>query len=601
MAPRRRAADPRTGDAPGRPDRDASPVGRRPRRRSAGERVLLLAALDGGRAGLRAAGCDRAADDETAGRGHHLAGGTPPGGPVRLAVVEPTARTLALARKVVARGTPWRGRSDVWFTAEPLLADAGGQGRLPLPRPRARRSSPDVDDVADALPAWPGPDARPATSLVERVARHHRRGPPPRRRPRRAGRHARRDGRPQPGGVDGHDRLRACYERTDRRVRRPPSGPGTLEVPDLVYAALGCGADRAAAAIDGLPDIAVSHDNCPHQSVICGPQPVGRRSPSSGLRADQVMAQPMPFKSGFHSPMLAPYLGPVAGVVRPPAHPPPVGAGVVGHHRRPLPGRPRRGPRPDRPPPARAGALRSADPPPPRRGGAGLRAGRARAASPASSTTPCATATSWPSAPHGGPVRPGPACAGWRPPCGPRVATSGGTAWSRRPPRPLPRRHRPPRPVRDVDAHPAAVEDGPPVTVRLRRPSGPRGRTPVLRAPRLEVPSQAARRRTAGTARSPGAAARRGEGGARRQRAVLDALEPSASDRRATHLTPTSAADRAAPPQQPRPRPRATSDADARTRRALAARPAIRGSPTTASTASPTAGPTSATGSRWCP
>src|SRR5699024_9650486 len=41
--------------------------------------------------------------------------------PVRLGIVNPTARRLALARKAVAKGTNWRGRNDVWFTPEPLL------------------------------------------------------------------------------------------------------------------------------------------------------------------------------------------------------------------------------------------------------------------------------------------------------------------------------------------------------------------------------------------------------------------------------------------------------------------------------------------------
>ncbi|USA05061.1 acyltransferase domain-containing protein [Streptomyces lydicamycinicus] len=83
--------------------------------------------------------------------------------------------------------------------------------------------------------------------------------------------------------------------------------PGSLAVPDLVYAALGCGAPQAAAALAGLERIAVSHDNCPHQSVICGaPEPLAeavRRLAGQGVRA-----QEMPFRSGFHTPMWAPYL-----------------------------------------------------------------------------------------------------------------------------------------------------------------------------------------------------------------------------------------------------------------------------------------------------
>ena len=38
--------------------------------------------------------------------------------------------------------------------------------------------------------------------------------------------------------------------------------PGSLEVPDVVFAAVGCSAAGAAAALAGLADVAVSHDNC---------------------------------------------------------------------------------------------------------------------------------------------------------------------------------------------------------------------------------------------------------------------------------------------------------------------------------------------------
>lgn len=44
----------------------------------------------------------------------------------RLGIVDPTAKRLALARRAVAQGRPWRGRSDVWFALRPLLGKAGG-------------------------------------------------------------------------------------------------------------------------------------------------------------------------------------------------------------------------------------------------------------------------------------------------------------------------------------------------------------------------------------------------------------------------------------------------------------------------------------------
>lgn len=57
----------------------------------------------------------------------------PSGGPYRLAIVDADARRLARARRIVEGGTPWRGRSDIWFTASPLLGAGGGSIALIFP------------------------------------------------------------------------------------------------------------------------------------------------------------------------------------------------------------------------------------------------------------------------------------------------------------------------------------------------------------------------------------------------------------------------------------------------------------------------------------
>src|SRR3954470_20062784 len=37
-------------------------------------------------------------------------------GRARLGIVDPTDRKIRLARRLVLKGEPWRGRSDIWFT-----------------------------------------------------------------------------------------------------------------------------------------------------------------------------------------------------------------------------------------------------------------------------------------------------------------------------------------------------------------------------------------------------------------------------------------------------------------------------------------------------
>ena len=272
-----------------------------------GERVLLLAASTTDDLARQLA----ASDDELLAAAS-ASPTAPGGGPVRLSIVEPSIRTLALARKVVARGTPWPGRSDLWFTADPLLAhplSVNQTTKIAFLFPGFEPEfEPRVDDVADHL-RMARPNLSGGDELVERSLDIIAVG-------RLLADALGRIG-VRPDVMAGHSLgewtamiASGLYERASIDEFVATLQPGVVDVPDLVYAALGCGADRAATAIAGLPDIAVSHDNCPHQSVICG----SRRSVDIAverLRADQVMAQPMPFKSGFHSPMLAPYLGPV--------------------------------------------------------------------------------------------------------------------------------------------------------------------------------------------------------------------------------------------------------------------------------------------------
>ncbi len=89
--------------------------------------------------------------------------------------------------------------------------------------------------------------------------------------------------------------------------------PDSLLVPGLAFGALGAPAERvldALATVDGMAEVVLSHDNAPQQSIVCGPQ-----QPVTELvhwfRARGVLGQVLPFRSGFHTPMLAPYLDPI--------------------------------------------------------------------------------------------------------------------------------------------------------------------------------------------------------------------------------------------------------------------------------------------------
>jgi acyl transferase domain-containing protein len=251
------------------------------------------------------------------------AGAPPEGGPCRLAIVAPTARRLTLARKALAQGTPWRGREDIWFTAAPLHSTSA-PGRLAFVFPGLEPGfDPRVDDVADHFGL-----ARPRLGDSTVLGQHG------------LGVFtvgqlldaALRELGVRPDLVAGHsvgewNAMSAAGIHPRRAVEDfiASFDPATLQVPGLLFAALGCGADQAAEAISEVQGVVISHDNCPHQSIICGAD-AAVVAVLDRLQACGITGQVLPFRSGFHSPMLAPYLGQIlatfAGLpVRPPTIP----------------------------------------------------------------------------------------------------------------------------------------------------------------------------------------------------------------------------------------------------------------------------------------
>ncbi|MFD0268071.1 beta-ketoacyl synthase N-terminal-like domain-containing protein [Streptomyces sp. NPDC127106] len=255
-------------------------------------------------------------------------------GPVRLGVVGPTAERLSLARRAVAKGEPWHGRGDVWFRPHPLLGAGAppGAGRTVFLFPGLEAEfAPRVDEVADRFglprsPAPPAPAPAPAGSRTGGGGEPAGPGGPG-----QLGRHGlgvvavgrlldaalRRIG-VVPDAVAGHSVgewtamvAGGLYEEEAVDAFVAALDPEAVRAADLAYAAVGAHADRVAAelAAGDHSAVVVSHDNAPHQCMVCGPPSAVERF-AAALRAEGVLVRTLPFRSGFHTPMLAPCVGP---------------------------------------------------------------------------------------------------------------------------------------------------------------------------------------------------------------------------------------------------------------------------------------------------
>ncbi|MBL7494010.1 acyltransferase domain-containing protein [Frankia sp. AgB1.9] len=228
----------------------------------------------------------------------------------RLGLVNPTGRRLAAARHAVGgmrlgAWEAWRGRGEVWASAQPLLAGpAPGRTAFVFPGLEAE-FSPQLDDVVQHFGIALSADlsnadlGRHGTSVLlvsrvlDRVLRRLR---------------------IEPDALAGHSigewsAMFAAGMFDDDAVDADifAADPYEGAVPDVEYASLACSADQAREYLRGHPGIVLSHDNAPSSTVVCGP-PAAVADLAAALRRKNIVVQIMPFRSGFHTPMLRPHL-----------------------------------------------------------------------------------------------------------------------------------------------------------------------------------------------------------------------------------------------------------------------------------------------------
>ncbi|MEV6645655.1 beta-ketoacyl synthase N-terminal-like domain-containing protein [Amycolatopsis sp. NPDC051371] len=229
-------------------------------------------------------------------------------GPVRLGVVDPTEKRLALARKAVARGRAWRGRNDVWFADRPLLGPGGGKLAFLFPGLESELAL-NCGDVARhfGLP-WNHDDVE-IGDVGRQGAAVFELG--------RLLNSALGAMGLTPDAVAGHSlgewaamAVAGLHAETEVDAFLAGFDPDALVVPGLAFAAIGAPAPRVLEDLAGRADVVLSHDNSPNQAMVCGPA-AAIDTVVARFRDAGIVAQVLPFRSGFHTPMLRPYLGPI--------------------------------------------------------------------------------------------------------------------------------------------------------------------------------------------------------------------------------------------------------------------------------------------------
>ncbi|WP_026309806.1 type I polyketide synthase [Niabella aurantiaca] len=221
-------------------------------------------------------------------------------GNYRIALFDPSPERIEKAIKIVGRDKPWRNRQDIWFTNGPLLS---GDAKLAF-------VFPGLDGLAggevESVAAYFGLDGRrPAqeSGLLAQALDVLERSRVLDTAMKRLG--------IIPDMNAGHSLGEWLAARSSELAEEASVtqllnvlDPGTFELKDSRFIAVGCGLETAVPLMEQIPDLYLSNDNCPSQVILCGTHAaIGQLT--AILKERQVFYQVLPFQSGFHSPFVA--------------------------------------------------------------------------------------------------------------------------------------------------------------------------------------------------------------------------------------------------------------------------------------------------------
>ncbi len=226
-------------------------------------------------------------------------------GCVRAALLRPTPERLERLRAIVEKGRPWRGHDDIWFSETGLLTDGG---KLAFVFPGVEGLAvPPTEELARlfAVPSSLSSgtdDLEQMGHAVVSLGRFYDR--------------LLQKSAIKPTLVIGHSIGEWTAMVATQMIPEAAADSfvaglqrGSLQVPDVAFVAAGAGVERVAPLIEGLRDVSISHDNCAHQTVLCG-RAAAIESLLGRLRTEGILAQKLSFQSGFHSLLFAAHLAP---------------------------------------------------------------------------------------------------------------------------------------------------------------------------------------------------------------------------------------------------------------------------------------------------
>ncbi|VUD47114.1 Narbonolide/10-deoxymethynolide synthase PikA2, modules 3 and 4 [Thalassocella blandensis] len=226
----------------------------------------------------------------------------------RIAIIEPNAKRVSLAKNIIEKAKPWQGRSQIFFACEPLLKE----GKVAFLFPGVDSAfNPQLDDVAEffklPLPAFceeldPAKDLMKVgigltgvNKLLNRVLNRMN---------------------VQADAMAGHSigewsamASSGCLSQALVDDICEKLSPDSLEVPEVQFLAVANRLESVKGCFEDLPNLHLSHDNCPHQIIFCG-KASDIQILSERLKAKNILAQILPIVSGFHSPLLADFAKP---------------------------------------------------------------------------------------------------------------------------------------------------------------------------------------------------------------------------------------------------------------------------------------------------